>query len=423
MEKRLIKDYIATFQKRTFPKIIKRELKITKVPGKVITIIGPRRSGKTYYFFDLLQKFPRKKVLYLDFEEIFLRDLKSIEVLKIILEIFPEIVGEKPKYIFLDEIQNVKGWESLIRTLLDRSFNIFITGSSSKLLSREIATQLRGRTLTYILLPFSFREFLKAKNRTYNLNLLSDVGKLKKDLLEYLNSGGFPEVVLHKEKERIIKEYTELAFFKDFVERHKIKSLTLARYLFNHIVQNFSKEFSVRAMEKKLKSQGLNFDTMTLYKYVENLEDSLFFFFLKKFSKKIHLRESWPKKVYLCDTGLAKITKYSNDYGKLLENVVFLHLYRKINKAPLLEIFHYKAKDYEVDFLLKEKEKIKKIIQVSYISEKEEIEKREIKSLIKAAKEFQCKNLQVITWDYEKEELVERYKIKFIPLWKWLLEQ
>jgi len=398
------------------------ELRISKIKGKALTLIGPRRAGKTYYFFNLMNNLKRKNTLYMDFEEIFLRNLTGIEVLKIIVEIFPEVIGNDPKYVFLDEIQNVKNWESLVRTLLRKDYDVFLTGSSSKFLSKEIATQLRGRTLSYTLLPFSFREFLQAKNRKYNLNILSHVGKLKRDLREYMELGGFPEVILNKEKDKILREYLDLAFFKDFVERHDVKSLSLARSMFTYVLQNFSKEMSIRSMEKKLRGQGVRFDVMTAYKYMKNMEDTMLFFYLKKYSGKAHLRETWPKKVYLCDTGLTRTIRLSEDQGKLMENTVFLDLLRKTNENALLKIFYLKLTNGEVDFVVKDGVRIKELIQVTRASGKDEIEEREIKSLIKASELVKCNNLRVLTWGYEGEETIKRKKIRFTPLWRWLLK-
>ena len=428
MDEPLIKDYIASFQSREFGEIIDRELKVDVVKGKATTIIGPRRAGKTYYFFNLISTLKRDSVLYLEFEEPFLKDLSSKEVLKIVLKIFPSIVNKLPHYIFLDEIQNVKDWESLVRSLLNRGLVVYLTGSSSKLLSKEIATQLRGRNISYLLLPFSFREFLKTKEKEMNLNLLEAVGKTINYLEEYLSWGGFPEVVLTSNKEKILKEYVNLAFYKDFVERHEIKSISLASLLFNHILQNFSNEFSVKSIARKIKQKGVNFNINTLYQYMDYLEDTLFAFFLKKYSFKTHERETWPKKVYLCDTGLSKIVQFSQNMGKLMENTVFLELLRKTNDKPLMEIFYFKTNQgYEVDFLIKEGLRVKQLIQVTYANSFDEIEHREIRALLKAKEIFKEDNpeLLIITWDYEDEKEVGWFgrsgRIKFVPLWKWLL--
>ncbi|MBS7614021.1 ATP-binding protein, partial [Candidatus Bathyarchaeota archaeon] len=167
---------------------------------------------------------------------------------------------------------------------------------------------------------------------------------------------------------------------------------------------------------------GSKFNIGTLYRYVENLEDTLFIFFLRRFSLKAHERETWPRRVYLADTGLTRVFRISPDYGRLMENTVFLHLLRETNKSPLLSFYYWKDNQQnEVDFLVKEGLKIKQLIQVTYASGRDEVDKREVKALLKASRELKCKNLQVITWDYEDEVEIENRKIIFTPLWRQLL--
>jgi len=420
MEKSKVRSYIEDWYNREIPPLIERELFVKPIKGKAISIVGPRRAGKTFYFFQLMRK-NKKNCLYLDFEDSALAEIRFDEILDVI-NLFTETTGQTPTDIFLDEVQKVDKWESMVRTLLNRDFNIFITGSSSKLLSKEIATQLRGRSLTYLLFGFSFREFLKARNFELK-KVLSQLEKAKiKNLLrEYIELGSFPEVVLKEEKEKILKEYYDAIFFRDFVERHELKSLEVARFIFSHVFQNFSQEISINKIFNLFKSKGVKIGKSTLYDYVEKLQDTLAVFFVKKYSEKISLRESWPKKIYICDTGISKVIRFSEDLGKLMENVVFIELMRKTNENPILEIFYFKVDGSEVDFVLKEGLKVRQLIQVTYSSSKDEIEKREIKSLVKASQLLKCKNLLVITWDYEDETKVENRKIVFQPLWKWLI--
>lgn len=422
METQRIKEYIEDWYGKELPFLLSRELKVTQIQGKVIGIVGPRRAGKTYYFFQLMK--PVKEVsLYLDFEDSSFLTVKYNEVLEI-AHLFTEITGKEPEYIFLDEIQNLEKWETAVRTLLDRTpFNIFVTGSSSKLQSKEIATQLRGRSLTYILLPFSFREFLKAK-KIEPKNILTQIEKarIKKYLREYLELGGFPEVVLKEERERILKEYFDTIFFRDFVERHELKSLEIARFIFSFVFQNFSSEISVNKIVNFLKSEGKKFGKNTVYSYIEKLQDTQAVFFVNRISGKIYIKESWPRKAYICDPGISTIFRFSEDIGKLMENAVFLEVKRKQNENPLLEIYYYK--DYqqrEVDFVLKQGLKIEQLIQVTNATCKEEIERRETKALIKAGDELKCDDMLVITWEYEGEDKLNGKKIRFLPLWKWLL--
>ena len=416
MDRKQITEYLLREKRRDTSKIIERELKVKPIKGKVISIIGPRRSGKTYFLYKLRERF--KNFLHLNFEEPILRNIETNEIYNIIA-LHQEMFGKKPKTLFLDEIQNLNEWPSIVRSLLDREeFDIFITGSSSKLLSREIATQLRGRTISYVLLPFSFREFLKVKNISpKKYMLLEEEAKIKRMLKEFMDYGSFPEVVLKTEKERILREYFNTILYTDFVERFGLRNIELAKCLFEFFFQNFSKEFSIRKFLNMFKG-GKN----TIYEYVEKLPETFTVFFVEKYSKSVYLRKSWPKKAYVCDLGISKILGFSEDIGKKMENTVFLELLRGVNDNPLRMIYFYKSKEgYEVDFVVKDGANVKELIQVTYACARDEIEKREVRALLKASGELGCKNLTVITWDYEDEEMFKGKKIQFTPLWKWLL--
>jgi predicted AAA+ superfamily ATPase len=295
-------------------------------------------------------------------------------------------------------------------------------------LSKEIFTSLRGRSLSYLLFPFSFKEFLKAKNNEYP-KLLSSEEKLNllKLLDEYINFGGFPEIVLEKNPElkmKNIESYLDLTVYKDIVERYKVKDAILVKWFLKSVASCYAKELSINKIYLTLKSQGRKISKDELYSYYSMVEDSLFAFYLPKFSHSIRKREP-VSKVYLCDVGFAKLIETKEDIGRKMENVVFLELLRK--KAPTTELFYWKnVQQEEVDFLIKEGNKIKQLIQVCKDISDEETKQREIRSLLKAGKELRCKNLIIITENQETEEETEWFgikgKIKYIPLWKWLLE-
>ena len=422
MQHALVRDYIVEWMKREIVKGVSRELEVSRRKDRVISVIGPRRAGKTFYFYQLMGE-DRANSLYLNFEDTRLMDV-TFKDIRDLIRIYIEVAGKAPRNIFFDEVQNVKNWELAIRELLDlQHYNMFVTGSSSKLLSREIATQLRGRTFSYLLLPFSFREFLRAKNVFTEKMTMDEAAKIRGYLKEYLEFGGFPEVVFEEaEKERILKEYFEMILFRDIVERHKLKNISLARFLLSFLLQNFSKEISVNKVLKSLSSQ--RFGKNTLYSYIDKIQDSVALFILNRFSLRVYQRESWPKKIYLCDTGLTKVVRFSEDIGKLMENCVFLELLRLTNKKPMLEIYYWKNHEgAEVDFLLKEGVEIKELIQVTYASGRDEIDEREVKSLLKASKETGCKNLRIITWNYEGIDKIDNRTIKFTPLWRWLIAE
>ncbi len=404
---------------------IVRELKIKPIKDKITTLIGPRRAGKTYYFYYLMNHY--KKTLYLNFENIFLKSIHAAEFFEI-LKIYQEIYGYEPRVLFLDEIQELNDWQTLLRTLLDYKYMIFVSGSSSKLLSKEIATQLRGRTITYSLFPFSFREFLKAKNVSIGKDLsFKEKGLVLNYLREYLKFGGFPEVCLIDDvnkKEILLKSYFDEIFLKDFMERHEIRSIDVGRFLFELIFQNYSNELNIKKIFNYIKSK-VAVSKKTIYQYLDHLQDTLSVFFLDRFSLSVYSRKGWPKKVYIVDIGLSLPLTFSEDIGKKMENIVFLELLRKTNES-LIQIYYLKEQDYEIDFIIKEKDKIKELIQVSYINSPDEINERELKAFIKFNKlNHSNPKHTIITWDYEAKKEFKWFnknvKVDFVPLWKWLL--
>jgi predicted AAA+ superfamily ATPase len=424
-----VKEYLIDFQKRGLPQLIERDVEIAKTK-RIKTIIGPRRVGKTFFMFQKMKELlaagtKREEILYLNFEDprLIESNFKEIrDIIKLHWEIFP---SAKELHIFIDEPQNIKNWEVAVRSLHDEGFDIFLTGSSSKLLSKEIATSLRGRTLTYLLLPFSFKEFLRLKGFAADpLRLSSRERSLLMNLYnEYLEFGGFPEIASETGREnklRMINEYFDLVVYKDIVERYKIKNVMLIKWLVRSLVSSFSKEFSAHKIYLSLKSKGLRLSKNTLYAYLSMLQDTMFVFFLPHFDWSIKRRELSINKVYLCDTCFTKLSEVSGDIGRKMENIVFLELKRRL--GPISELFYWQdVQGKEVDFVIKEG-RIKQLIQVCRNIDDFDVKKRELSALLKASKELKCKNLLVITEDYEAKEKHDGKTIAFIPLWKWLLQ-
>ncbi len=417
-------EYIDNLE-REEKEIVEREIDIELIKEKIIALIGPRRAGKSTYLKYIYKRMP--EALYLELEEEIFSFLSYEDIIKII-SLVQEKYNKEIKVILLDEIQVMKDWERIVRSLLNRGYSIVITGSSSKLLSYEISTRLRGRTLSYLLLPFSFREFLKAKKHNFDkphLLSLSEKIKLLNLLKEYLHHGGYPEIVLYPElRERILKEYAQTIFYKDFVDRFGIRSVDVARFMFEFFRKNFSKEISVNKIANYIKSVLHKNVKDTVYEYFSLLSETLFIFILNHYSPTSYKTNLF--KSYLCDTGFS----LNKDIGFLMENVVFLELKRRENTKPLQEVYYYKTREsYEVDFLIKEGMGVKELMQVCYANSYDEIPEREIRALLHAKEELNLGDevpLTVITWDYEDTREVEwwrkRGKIRFVPLWKWLLQ-
>lgn len=437
LRKEIAKQIIKESQESTFPEIIPRQLQVPLSLQKIIAITGPRRSGKTYFLWSLMQQLitqgkAREQFIFVNFDDPRLLPATAKD-LEIILESYRELYPEhkdETNYIFFDEIQNVTDWEIGVRRIQDtRQFHVFLSGSSSKLLSKEISTHLRGRAIGYGLLPFSFKEILLARGLSLNKNSAysSDRFSIGKHLETYLNVGGFPEVVLEEDFDvriRTLKEYIETMFFKDLVERYRVKNQSLMRELIKYLTTNTASLFSLNAFYKWIK-QTYPVTKRTLINYVASLEDIGLFFLVKKFSYSLKEQTQTPRKSYIIDNGFrtAYGFRFSEDRGKALENTVFLELLNQQAKNPLLDIFYWQ--DYgkkEVDFVVRYGKEVKQLIQVCAKMEDFKTKEREITGLVRASQDLKCKDLLVITEDEEKEEKFDKRTIVSKPLWKWLIE-
>lgn len=429
-KKDVFKRIIVELQETTIT-LISRDLKLPTNINKVITLYGPRRCGKTYSFYQTMQKLRNRKIasqriLYINLEDERILPFHKEDweiLLDAYFELYPENL-EKKNYLFLDEIQEAPLWEKFVRRLSEKgNFRIFLTGSSSKLFAREIVSTLRGRTLSYSLLPFSFREFLRAKGIKIEGHLEYSPSRHKTRHLfqEYLKFGGFPEV-LDKEvlfKTQILQGYFDLIFYKDIVERYKIRNFSLMRNLMHYLLSNFSSLFSLTGYYNLLKSSGQKIGKDTLFEYLSWLEEANFVKLVPFFDFSLKKQMVNPKKIYSIDTGLisAVSSQFSENRGRYLENLVFLELLRRDK-----EIYYFKdSKKNEIDFLIVEKGKPKQLIQVCDNLKNPKVKEREIRALVSGATQFNIKECMILTED-QKTELVEgRLKIKVLPIWHWLL--
>ncbi len=420
--KDIFKELIIEYHQDELPEIIEREIFLPLNTGKIISIVGVRRSGKTFLLFQtikhLTEKIPKQKTVYINFEDERL-DIKA-EDLNLLIEAYKELYPENPLkeiYFFFDEIQNVEGWEKFIRRIYDRyTKNIFITGSNSKLLSREIATALRGRTITYEVFPLSFREFLKFKKLDFEEKDLYNIesrAKWKGLFTEYLKFGGFPEIILFEDKNlkiKILQEYFEVMLYRDLVERFQIKNPLILKYFIKRIVENVSKPISVNNIYNELKSQGYKVGKDTLYEFLDMVEAVYLAFVVRKYSTSVLKSELSQKKVYIVDNGLLNALSFSfkENLGALLENTI-----AKEFRAKGYEIFYYREKK-ECDFIVLKDEKFLPV-QVSYSLHSENTLKREVDGLLEAIKFLRVKTGIIITFDKKDELIINDIKIDIVP--------
>jgi len=427
ISKTLWGNIIKDFQKRRYPDIVQRDIHYPlDIPlDRAVVLSGPRRSGKTYLMYlgikELLaRKEDKNSILYVNFEDSRLVGAVSQD-LNTLLEVFFEIYPDRNEktWVFLDEIQVIPNWERFIRTLVDmENVNVFVTGSSSRLMSKEIATSMRGRSLTYNVYPFSFAEVLKAGKLEYEEYLSSaQMGEIIQKLEDYVRYGGFPETVRYREEwDRILSEIVDVTIFRDIVERYDVKNIKMLKLFLNAIFN--SKEFSIHKFYNFLKSQGHKVSKNTLYTYFGYFEDSFIVFPLKRFSYSYKNIESSISKIYLVDNGLLSLQGIQ-DYGRLIENIVFIELKRRSKE----DLFYYKSTSgREIDFIIKEGKKVSELIQVCYTLDNFVTKEREVKALLQGSEELKCDNLLIITWDYEAVEIVSGKNVRYVSLCKWLLD-
>lgn len=414
------KEELADFFKRE--KMIEREVELKQLQKflahpNVLVITGPRRAGKSILAITL---FAGKNYGYLNFDDERLAGFNSDDF-NSVLEAFYDLNSSDVEYLIFDEIQNISNWELFINRLR-RTKKIIITGSNANLLSGELATHLTGRHLETILYPFSFREYLVARKieiKKEDIYSTKKISKIKNQLQNYLDDGGFPETLLFGHA--MVNKIYDDVITKDILLHYGVRNKKALRELANYIVSNFGKDLNYRKLGNVFAIKNVH----TIKNYVEYLRKSFLIFILEKFSYKLKQQYITSKKVYGIDTGLVNSVafQFSENSGRLMENAVLIDLMRRKNYFKLFTDVYYWSDftNREVDFVIKKGAKIIQLIQVCQDLTNIETKEREIRALLLASKELRCNNLLIITANEEKIEKIEGKKISYIPLWKWLL--
>lgn len=378
-------------------------------------ISGPRRAGKSVMALQLLEN---QNFAYLNFDDdLLLKNFNEDTVIQGLNEVFPEY-----DYLLLDEIQNLPDWELWVGKLYRRGVNLVITGSNSKLLSHEMATSLTGRYLQMTVLPFSFSETIRFNKQLDPLDsnaTPTEKGKMLGLLQTYLFNGGFPEIVLNP---GILRNYLSSLFdsilLKDILKRFMIRQTNQFYDLSNYLLSNYTNLFTFNQIK-----ETLDFNSVaTVQKFIGYLQEPYLFQHLTRYDTKIKNHQKTAQKIYIIDTGFVQARSFelSPNYGRLLENLVFVELVRR-NYKPQLDLFYYRTRnDREIDFLLRKGHKIEQLIQVCYDISSPKTLKRELDALIEAATELQCESLQLITWDKEEQIEINQLTVLLTPAYKWL---
>jgi predicted AAA+ superfamily ATPase len=427
--KQSLEQLYGDFMERDLPALTERTFDFEPIEGKALALIGMRRAGKTYLCYQVMQTLlkrgiPKDNILYLNFEDDRLFEFELPDCQTILDVFYAQQPNKKSEHcwFFFDEIQNVKYWERFIRRLIDtENVSVYVTGSSAKLLSTEIATGLRGRALSREVFTFTFEEYLRSHAAAINRNRIGQKTRLllNQHAKNYCRIGGFPEIqqMDKARRQEILQSYVDAVVLRDVIERHKISNVEALKALVYHVLRNPSTKLSINKFYLDLKSRGLRIAKDDLYAFVRHLTDSYLLFQVPLWSRSEKKRQVNPKKMYVIDNGIldAYSTNITADHGAFLENLVFITLRRQG-----LDVGYYETKrGREIDFVFQRNEEIV-LIQVAWRMDNKATREREFRALEEAAPELNATRCIIVTLD--EEGFCDDSQIEMIPLWKFLLD-
>ena len=405
---------------------IERRLSVPMDPGddRIKVITGPRRSGKSFYSGRLIEKTGAYGYVNFDDERL------------VAASDYDEIIGAvqavygNPAYLFLDEIQNLPGWELFVNRLQRQGFRLLITGSNANLLSSELATHLTGRHSAHVLFPFSFSEFLEGMAKPgislggpqFKHSPLTET-ECREALDIYAEQGGYPEPLLKNLNLRdYLRTLLQSTLYQDIVKRFRIRSVQGIEDLAFYLLSNIAREYSLNALSRITKCRSVH----TVDKYIRCLQEAYLVFSLPRFSFKVKDQVGLNKKIYCTDNGMAISAgfRFSPDRGALYENLVAVAL-KQEEIAGRISLFYWRSpQNEEVDFVIKEGLRVTRLIQVCTDIADPKTLKREMRALIKASQELHCEDLLVLN---DRVDRTDTFKwqdavrpIRLEPLWKWL---
>jgi predicted AAA+ superfamily ATPase len=423
---------IADSLERALPSPTQRDVTLPGLPGKIDVVVGMRRTGKTWFLFQHMAELlgagvPREALLYLNFEDERWLPLTTADLGRVPDAFFRRQPGlrERTCHFLLDEIQGVPGWERFVRRLLDtENVQLTLTGSSARLLGREIATELRGRALACEVFPFSFREALRHEGLEAPTQPPGAKARalLENRLERYLRAGGFPEVqgVEPELAARILQDYLDAVILRDVVERHGVASVSALRALIRHAMNAPATLFSVNRFYNDLRSQGVACGKNTLHELLAHLEDAYLLFPVPIHARSERTRQVNPRKLYAVDTGLVQACRRQAvpDRGHLLENAVFVHLRRQG-----LELAYYRTSSgREVDFVVTPRTGAPSLVQVSADLSEAATREREVAALREAMTETGLGEAVLVTQGEAGMNEIREPGVRVVVAWQWLLE-
>lgn len=420
MDKELLKTILFDNQNDVMRcEVVERDFRFEEFGNYVFT--GIRRAGKSYLLFQRIKQFLAagtgwNEMLYVNFEDERLGGMTAME-LNLLLETHMEMYGKRP-ILFLDEIQNIDGWEKFARRLADSKYRVYITGSNAKMLSEEILSTLGGRYINVDVYPYSFEEYLRAKSVTVTpASFYSTEQKagLQRIFDDYFRFGGFPEgSVLEAKRDYLTSVYQKI-YLGDIAARHKIENTVALRMMFRKIAESLKQPVSYTRLANIIAATGIKIGTATIINYIDYAKDAWLITPVKNIAGKLVEKETSPK-YYFTDNGILNLFLLDANTS-LLENLVAVTLFRKYGREDAVFFYNH---GIELDFYVPE---AKLAIQVCYSLSDSDTFKRETTSLLKATSILESETLLIVTRDEEKTIEISGNVIHVVPIWKWLLSQ
>ena len=397
------------YQPRCYHEQVEKYLKSNLM--KLIT--GPRRAGKSVFSLLLLRG---KRFAYLNFDDDkLLKEFDEEHIMQVLKEVYSDY-----DYLLLDEPQNLPNWDLWVSKLYRRGYNLIITGSNSNLLSSEMASLLTGRYLSIEVLPFSLRETLEYRKSNFNPALPEDKADFMLQVEDYFHYGGYPEIINNRDiTESYLKTLFDSIIMKDIVRRYKVRKVEELYQFATYMISIFTSPFTYSSITEEL---GLSSKT-TVQKFCTYLKNCYLFFYLPRYNHKLKLMQKAPQKVYIVDNGFLSSSAFqiSENKGRLLENLVLLEFIRRKYEIGKNLFYYRNQSDKEVDFVVRENNVVRQLVQVCWDMSNPKTQKREIGSLMACAKDFPNGELFVITWNEQKEITMNAKIIHVIPYYKWCL--
>lgn len=408
-EEFLGEDY-SVFCHRSEEVLLSMESKLAQV------VIGVRRCGKSTMCTKFLMQ-SSVPCAFVNLDDERLASLKT-EELNSLLEAIYMVYGDVD-YLFFDEIQNIAGWPLFVNRLLRQKKHIFLTGSNSKLLSNELLTHLTGRHNKVELYPLSFYEYCQLRHVDLESITTKAEGLRKGSFLDYINNGGFPELLTEPNRKGYIDGLFGSIIKNDIAKRFKIRNVDVLKSTASYLSENYAQEY-----KPKVLADLLGVSAHTIDNYYGYLKEAFLLIGVKKFSYKVKERLH-NEKCYVTDIALAKdhagVVSLEN-LGWKLENAVCVELLRRYH-SQYAEVFYFRNKSFEVDFLVVKDGHVLELIQVSYDPSAPKTMKRELKGLVEGAKMFKCSKLTLITMEQNEQIEMEDYNIQIVPAVQWFCER